>query len=229
MKLFKSISSKKVSEFQKLQLLTMSYSIHVLAQQYTNNVLTPVMRSLSDVVIGFMVLGYLMYASWQLTILVLLTFSISYYFYTSVFKRRLTRYGQAATQASADITSIATESFSGFRELTVFNAFASRSEQLYTFCVKYGENFLKYTLISTMPRYFYELIFSLLIGLILLFFYINEISSTTGFELLAVFILASMRLLPTMHQLSQLNLLLKFNEDCRTDCSNYGAMKIRVD
>ena len=110
MKLFKSISSKKVSEFQKTPITDYVYSIHVLAQQYTNNVLTPVMRSLSDVVIGFMVLGYLMYASWQLTILVLLTFSISYYFYTSVFKRRLTRYGQAATQASADITSIATES-----------------------------------------------------------------------------------------------------------------------
>lgn len=214
MKLFKTISSRTVYEFQKIPITDYVYAIHVLAQQYTNNVLTPVMRSLSDIVIGFMVLGYLMYSSWQLTILVLITFSTSYFFYTTIFKKRLTRYGQDATQASADITSIATESFSGFRELTVYHAFSSLSERLYTLCIKYGNNFLKYTLVSTMPRYFFELVFSLLIGLIIMFFHVSETSSTTGFELLAVFILASMRLLPSMHQLSQLNLLLKFNEEC---------------
>jgi len=214
MKLFKTISFRTVYEFQKKPVTDYVYAIHVLAQQYTNNVLTPVMRSLSDVVIGFMVLGYLMYSSWQLTILIILTFSCGYFFYTSIFKRRLTRYGKATTQASADITALATESFSGFRELTVFHAFETLSKRLHTFCTKYGDNFLRYTLISTMPRYFFELIFSLSIGLMLLFFHISETSSSTGFELLAVFILASMRLLPTMHQSSQLKLLLKFNEDC---------------
>lgn len=214
MKLFKNISSKTVSEFQKSPITDYIYSVQVLAEQYTNNVLTPIMRSLSDLVIGSMVFGYLLYSSWELTVLVLLTFSISFIFYVSIFKGRLTLYGQTATQASADITSITTESFSGFRELTVFGGFSSISKRLHKFCIDYGNSFLKYTLVSTMPRYYFELIFSMLIGLMLLFFHMRDISSEDGFELLAVFILASMRLLPTMHQLSQLNLLLRFNDAC---------------
>lgn len=214
LKLFKIIANKSYSEFQKTQITDYVQAIQVLAQQYTNNILTPVIRSLSDLIIGVMVLGYLIYLSWKITMMIVTIFLLAYLFYTAFFKSRMTQYGEASTQAASDITALTTESFSGFRELTVFSSWSKIQTSLQKYCDDYGQNFLKYSLISTMPRYYFELVFSLLIGLIILYFFVMGIPSSEGFEFLAVLVVASMRLLPSMHQMSNLNLLLKFNANC---------------
>ena len=214
LRLFRTTLSLSLGRFEQTQPSQLVYNLHVLTQQYSNNVLVPLLKASSDLIIGIIVGVYLISVAPVPTFILALMFSVGYFVYTGLFNKKMNFYGKEANAAASDVASIVTESFSGFREIRVFGSLPQLVLRLGEYCDAYGRNFLRYILISTMPRYYFELIFSLGLGIVLVIFSSSLAPEANLFETLAVFVVASLRLLPTLHQLSNLRMLLKFNDDC---------------
>jgi len=189
------------------------YSIEQLTHQYSAQVLIPLLRTASDVIVGLLILALL---AWQnlyalLLLVGLLLFTIVSY--DLLFRRNLESYGEKSNKAATSIVQGIHEGMDGFKEVKIlgkenfFYQMVCQGSQLYA---TYNT---KLQIFSTSPRYLLELVLVTFVVLLIV------ITLSVGDDLLSLiptltmFGVAAVRLLPSVNTLTSSLMQLRYSRD----------------
>ena len=138
----------------------------------------------------------------MIAIVGLLIFAFAYFLLYKIVRKKLVIQGREISQVSTDRFRLMNEGFGGIKDVLLLNRshdFVKRFEESGTIYARaVGLN----AGISTVPRYFMELIaFGSMIGLVLLLIKLHEGDLGTVLPILAVYALAAFKLLPALQQI----------------------------
>jgi len=178
------------------------YNIQVLTSQYTNQVLSVVLRMSGDFFVSIAIVSLLAYQDIQMLMTLLLVFFLIVFFYDLVFKRKVMLYGKLSNKHISRMISGISEGMRGFKEIRVlgreryfYNAvgFNAAKSMVYSF---------KNQVLSVVPRHMIE--FGLIIFVVMVVLKSTIISSDISelIPTLAVFAVAAMRLVPIANSVS---------------------------
>ena len=189
------------------------FHIHQLTNQYSMQVLIPMLRSLGEAVVIMFIFIFLAWKSvFALSLLVSLLV-IAVLSYDKIFRSRVSAFGEKVNQAEVTMIKSIQESSDGLKEIRIlgkerylYNIFKSAAYD-YAFCLK------KATFVAIIPRYIFEIIIIIFVVFITLSFVLTNQSIEELTSLLAIFGVASLRLIPAANLFSNSLTQLRFNRD----------------
>tara|TARA_B100000787_G_scaffold169616_1_gene161378 strand:- start:1921 stop:3660 length:1740 start_codon:yes stop_codon:yes gene_type:complete len=187
--------------------------IHQLTNQYSMQVLIPLLRSFGEAIIIIFIFILLAWTNVYALSLIVLLLAISIFSYDKLFRSKVSGFGKDVNQAEVSMIKIIKESSDGLKEIRIlrkeryfYNIFKS-AVSIYTFCLK------KSHFISILPRYIFEIIIIIFVVLVTLLFILTNQSLEELTSLLAIFGVASLRLIPAANLFSNSLTQLRFNRD----------------
>ena len=189
------------------------HHIQQLTNQYSMQVLIPLLRATGEAVIVFFIVIFLAWTNLLVLSLLFFLLSSSLFIYDRVFRLNIRAYGKEANKASITMVKSVQESFIGLKEIRVLGKekylFDIFKESAYenAYYIKRSQIF------ATVPRYMFELI-------IIAFVVFVTLASTLTYQnpeeltsLLAIFGVASLRLIPAANLFSNSLTQLRYNRD----------------
>jgi len=212
--LMASFQSLDYAEYLKKNSSEYIYSIQQLSQQYGLSVLLPSLRIISDLIVGLVIIIFL--AIQNLEALALLIFLLSFFvfFYDSVFRLNIKKFGEKANKASTLMLKAAQEGLEGFKEIRVLGKEDFFFNQLSLNAQKFAKYSAKSQILALTPKYLLELSLVMFIVILVsgtLFFGTGELKSII--PTLALFGVAALRLLPSANLISTGLVQLRFSRD----------------
>ena len=211
--LMKAYQSMPYSEYTKRNSSEYIHTIHQLTGQFSNGVVLPVLRSLSDGIVALAILFMLAYQDWMVLLLLGGLIGFLILGYDRLFRNRLKKYGEGSNDAATRIVRGIQEGIEGFKEIRIL-----RKEKYFHRMVSEGTQQLaefqaRTQFIGIAPRYMMELVLVgfivVLVGMTLFFSNdFNLLIPTIG-----MFGLASVRLLPMANVLINSLIKIRYNKD----------------
>ena len=211
--LMKAYQSMPYSEYTKRNSSEYIHTIHQLTGQFSNGVVLPVLRSLSDGIVALAILFMLAYQDWMVLLLLGGLIGFLIWGYDRLFRNRLKKYGEGSNDAATRIVRGIQEGIEGFKEIRIL-----RKEKYFHRMVSEGTQQLaefqaRTQFIGIAPRYMMELVLVgfivVLVGMTLFFSNdFNLLIPTIG-----MFGLASLRLLPMANVLINSLIKIRYNKD----------------
>ena len=180
------------SENSSSKLNMLSNEINV----FTGSVLLPVIVSIADLFVAVAILGFLLFQAPVITAIVMSQIIIAGLFLFFVFKRQLGRLGEIRKDSETRRLSTARQAFDGHREIRVFGATKKFYERYSFHNANVNAAVSRINLIAAMPRSLLESVIVLCMGTILISIVIGWIHISEPLEVLGIFALASVRLMP---------------------------------
>ena len=178
------------------------YSIHNLTSQYASHLVLPLLRTISDSIVGLFILGFL---AWQnISALIALTTLIGLLIigYDSIIRHKVTIHGAKANKSATRMVEGIHEGIEGLKEMRIlgkeryFGKIVSDSAAKFAFYNK------RIQVLTGMPRYLLELIMIIFIVLLVVSTLLLEGNLQELMPTLGVFSVAALRLLPSANMLS---------------------------
>ena len=187
--------------------------VHQLTNQYSMQVLIPLLRSFGEGIIIIFIFILLAWTNLYALILIALLLTIAIFSYDKIFRSKVREFGKDKNQAEVSMIKIIQESSDGLKEIRIlgkeryfYNIFKSAAS-VYAFCLK------KSHFVAILPRYIFEIIIITFVVFITLFFILTNQSLEELTSLLAIFGVASLRLIPAANLFSNSLTQLRFNRD----------------
>ena len=211
--LMKAYQAMPYSEYTKRNSSEYIHTIHQLTGQFSNGVVLPALRSLSDGIVAFAILFALAYQDWIVLLLLGGLIGCLILGYDKLFRNRLKQYGEGSNEAATHMVRGIQEGIDGFKEIRIlrkekyFHRMVSEGTQ------KFAEFQARTQFIGIAPRYMLELLlvaFIVVLVLMTLFFSndFNLLIPTIG-----MFGLASLRLLPMANVFINSMIQLRYSRD----------------
>jgi ABC-type multidrug transport system fused ATPase/permease subunit len=189
------------------------YAIQSLTVQYSNGVITILLQLVSEILVVFALLIFLVYKSGPMLIIVIVFFIILIAGYDRFFGIKNRTYGKNANSSAIKIGQGITEGMMGFKEVRLLNKEKYFYDMVRNNAIIYADNNLKQTIVSTSPRFLIEFITITMI----IFFIVGPLSMGTDINqvipMLGVLGLAAMRLMPSMNRISGNLTKLRYNRN----------------
>lgn len=175
--------------------------------QFTAGFLTPIILIGSESIVLFSIFLFLIYAFPIETLLLVAIFGIIMLATYIIFKKRIKLYSDQREKYSGQYYKNALEALHAVKEIKVFNAQAFFIDRFTEAIRKYQDAFIKFSVVSVLPRYLFE---TVLVSIMLLSVLLSILLHKTFAELipmLTVFGLAAVRLVPSFSKVySNVNL-----------------------
>jgi len=199
-------------------------SIHSLVAGYSSNVLTGVLKFLSESIVVIAILLILLWTNWLVLFLLILLLIPVMLFYDYFFGFRLKGYGVVANQSNIAMVKNITQGIEGAKELRVLANQGFFLDKVVHNAKSLRDSESKRQLISMFPRFLLELL--LIIFVVLVVVVMSEMGGGREYMLstLGVFGVASMRLLPAISSLTGSVAMIRFGGD--TVDRMYGDIKL---
>jgi ATP-binding cassette, subfamily B, bacterial PglK len=211
--LMSSFQSLSYVEYLKRNSSEYIYSIQQLSQQFGLSVLLPILRIISDSIVGIVILSFLAWQSFSALALLVSLLGLMVFIYDSLIKKNMKRYGENANKASTLMLQGVQEGLEGFKEIRILGKEKHFYKQVANSATEFSYYSIKSQLLAITPRYLLEL--SLIIFIVLLVSL--TLISGGNFEALiptvAMFGVAALRLLPSANLLSSGLVQLRFSRD----------------
>lgn len=189
------------------------YNIHELTKQYSMGVIMPMLRTLSDLIIGFIIILFLAWHNiFALTIL-LSILGMILFFYDFFFKKNAKRYGEESNKESKTMLQGIHEAVEGLKEIRILGSEKFFHKVMHEAAIKYASYVSKLQIISIIPRYLLELSMVLFIVTLVSFTLLIEGNIQSLFPTLAVFGVAALRIIPSLNSLSSSLVQLRYNRN----------------
>jgi ABC-type multidrug transport system fused ATPase/permease subunit len=189
------------------------YNIYNLVGQFSSAVVLSGLRTISDIIVAFMVFAFLAWSNIYAFILLASILSISLLLYDKSFRQRLAKSGQTTNTASTKLSQSIHEGIDGLKEIRLLGVEDFFRQKVDIAASQIRDNQIIYRLILTSPRYMLELI---LVGFIVLLIVGNSFFEGDRLGLtstLVVYGVASIRLMPIFNSFSSTINQLRFNRD----------------
>lgn len=164
-----------------------------------NTVIISFLRMINDIllIIGFVV--FLLFFNFSITSILIFIFILIFIAYNYFLKNKLVKFGEVININANLFIKRINELMAGFREINIL----SKQEYFINEIDKHSKIFSKYrvifNVINVMPKYFLELVFMIFIILVIFYYsVINIIPSEQLLSLIAIFLLVSIRMFPSV-------------------------------
>lgn len=198
------ISRNSASNIQHIQQLTNQYSMQVLI---------PVLRAVGETFIAMFIIIFLAWTNLLALLLLVFLLASSLFIYDRMFRIRIRAYGEEANKASVTMVKSIQHSFIGLKEVRIlgresylFEEFRN-SAYINAFYIKRSQIF------STLPRYMFEFIIVFFVVAVTLISTLINQNSEELTTLLAIFGVASFRLIPAANLITNSLTQFRYNRD----------------
>ena len=199
-------------------------------------VLLEVLQLISKSILSLLIMIVIFFANPLITLIIIITFSLSYVVIYKFLKSKISHYGNQTTQANTSIYKSSYEAFSGIKDVKLYAIEDFFLEKFKKFTYIKALNSSKHTLIGSLPKYLIELLaFG---GLVLSILYILtlDVGINSFIPSITLFVIAGYRILPSLQQiyssftnlryyLPALELLFDDLQKCFENSSNYKSAK----
>ena len=210
--LMQSYQSMKYTDFLQRNSSEYIHSIQTLTLNFST-VLMSMLRSISEGVVGMVILIFLAWTNLQALVLLVILLGLMVYGYDRTFRSKLSYFGEQINLANIKVLRGINEAIEGLKEIRVLG-----HEKHFLNMVRKGASQMKkyysfQQMIQTSPRYLLELT---MVGFLVLFV-ISLVSFEGDLKLLlptlGVFGMAALRLIPSLNLISASLIQLRVNHD----------------
>ncbi len=168
----------------------LGYEVNFICYAFSLNILGPMLRIAGDGLLIVLVLLALLIYDWFTAVILIVSFLPFVWLYVVSIRKHARKYGKQELDARRRQTRVVTETFGGFAELEVNNAFLAMQDSFQEGLEQIIQNRMKMDILARIPSFLSEL--SVIVGLTLL-----TVTGTGDVKiLLGVFAVAAFRLLP---------------------------------
>lgn len=185
--------------------------INNLSEIFSIRIVKPVAVLINEIIIItviFIYLAYVDFISLFIIATVLIFFIFSYYLFIRLKNKK---YGQAISESSTFIIKYTYEFFKGIKQIKTYGKENFFLESFFKYSKSYSRNLIKNNVLHDSPRYLVELLIVIIISLIIINGLIIR-ENPDFFSIIAVFSLASIRLLPSANLILQMLAEIRFGQ-----------------
>ena len=201
-KLFRIYHSQK---FDKILATNSSYytnMIFTMSYEFSINILLPMIRMLGDMFIGLAILAFLAYINPVALSILLCICVVSLISYFKLGGSKIQKLGENANGAQTQTTRYLNEFAGGFKEIRVMGAAGYFANKIAQESEIYRRNHALAQIISVIPRQLFEVVIVAYIVALALYGISTNLSAPEIASTLAIFALASLRLIPVINSVS---------------------------
>jgi len=199
-KLMHAYQSMSYVEYTQRNSSEYIYNISVVGT-FTQGVLTSILRIITEVIVGLFIFIYLAFQD-PFVLLVLIFILGSFIFlYDLIFRKRIKRYGNLVNIHTTEMLKKINESVHGLKEVRILGNEKYFYDQVMTNATGLSNTMRMKDFISSVPRYFLELIMIVFIVVIVVIYSFQEKELELVVPILTMFSIAAIRLFPTVNQI----------------------------
>ena len=199
-KLMNSYQSMPYVEYTQRNSSEYIYNISVVGT-FTQGVLTSILRIITEVIVGLFIFIYLAFQDPFVLIVLIFILGSFIFFYDLIFRKRIKRYGNLVNIHTTEMLKKINESVHGLKEVRILGNEKYFYDQVMTNAAGLSNTMRMKDFISSVPRYFLELIMIVFIVLIVVIYSFQEKELELVVPILTMFSIAAIRLFPTVNQI----------------------------
>lgn len=201
--LYKRLSFKLYSTYYKngLQFIrdkgytTLGHAVNFMCYSFSERILAPLLRMAGETLLIILVTVALVIYDWRTVLVLYLCFLPFMVLYVTLVRKKVKLYGKQEFEAKRQQSRIVTDTFRGYTELEINNAFPTLQESFLNGMDEISCNRIKMEMVQMFPRYLSEL--SIIIGMVILVLLGGE----NARMLVGIFAVSAFRLLPALRGL----------------------------
>ena len=196
-------------------------TIHGMVGQFVGGVIQPLLRILSEGIVGLVILSLLAWTNFPALALLVVMLSTMLITYDRLIRRRIKLFGQWANEGSIRLIHGIHEGIEGFKEIRILGKDSYFRQTVREGAAESADNQLKSQILSSAPRYLLEFV---MIAFVVLFV-IGSVTLGVDLQMLVpilgLFVVAALRLTPSVNQL--------INSIVRIRLGRYATSRIYAD
>ncbi len=171
---------------------TLGHSVNFMCYTFSERILSPLMRMAGELLLIFLVTAALLIYDWRTIAVLYLCFLPFMTLYLTVVRKRVKRYGEQEYEAKKQQARIVADTFRGYTELEINDAFPALQESFLKGMDDVSRNRINMETVQMFPRFLSEL--AIVIGLVIMVILGGE----NARMLVGIFAVAAFRLLPAV-------------------------------
>ena len=176
------------------------YRIQNLTDQVSQQTLLSILRIISEGLIITMLFVFLILTTGIIVFYLILFLGILVLTYDRVFRNKIKIMGQRVAESMTFMVRGIYEGMGGFKEIKILGKKQFFYDLVNNNSIRYAKVKLQHKIISTIPRYFMELILVFVVVSLVLFFSLSGDSTNNALPVISAFGVASLRLMPSIAQ-----------------------------
>ena len=174
---------------------TLGHSVNFMCYTFSERILSPLMRMAGETLLILLVTIALLIYDWRTIVVLYLCFLPFMILYITVVRKRVKRYGEQEYEAKKQQARIVADTFRGYTELEINNAFPTLQESFLKGMDEVTRNRINMETVQMFPRFLSEL--AIVIGLVIMVILGGE----NARMLVGIFAVSAFRLLPALRGL----------------------------
>ncbi len=201
--LYKRLSFKLYSNYYNNGLLfikdkgysTLGHSVNFMCYTFSERILAPVLRMAGEILLILLVTTALLVYDWRTVIVLYLCFVPFMLIYITVVRKKVKQYGEQEYEAKRHQARIVADTFRGYTDLEINNAFPTLQERFLKGVDEVSRNRINMETIQMFPRFISEL--AIIIGMVVMVISGGE----NARMLVGIFAVSAFRLIPALRGL----------------------------
>ena len=189
------------------------YAIQDLVSIFTGKILMLGLKTLSDILMAITIIAVLAWTNIELLSVLLLMISIIAVIYDQLIRKSIQVYGKEANIASTKMLKGVKEGILGMKELRVLGKSRYFHGVVYKEAAEYADKLKKTEVLTNIPRYLIEFMMIGFLCLMVIFELLSEGNVDQILPTLAMFAVASLKLVPSISSISTGIIQLRFNRN----------------
>lgn len=174
---------------------TLGHSVNFMCYTFSERILSPLMRMAGELLLVILVTAALLIYDWRTMAVLYLCFIPFMLLYVTVVRKKVKQYGEQEFKAKREQAKIVTDTFRGYTELEINDAFPTLQDSFLNGVDEITRNRINMETIQMFPRFLSE--FAVIIGMIIMVLLGGE----NARMLVGIFAVSAFRLLPALRYL----------------------------
>ena len=174
---------------------TLGHSVNFMCYTFSERILSPLMRMAGELLLIILVTVALLVYDWRTMAVLYLCFIPFMLLYVTVVKKKVKQFGEQEFKAKREQAKIVTDTFRGYTELEINDAFPALKESFLNGVDEVTRNRINMETIQMFPRFLSE--FAVIIGMIIMVL----LGGNNASMLVGIFAVSAFRLLPALRYL----------------------------
>ncbi len=212
-RLLHQYTSKNFEMFSKVNMSEYIFVINELTRRYTNQVLMTLIKTFSDLVLAFIIICFLFFASGPYVLYVILFIGIFFLFYNFFVKQKLFKYGKNADTFEKKAIQNIIQNFKAFQEIKIYRLNSYFINAIKANLLVYSKHFSRAFLVQQLPRYLMEFILVASVIFTTFISVMRDINVLALIPLISMYGIASLKIIPIATGFFNSNHLLRYNSE----------------
>jgi len=199
-KLMRSYQSMPYVDYTQRNSSEYIYNMNVVGT-FTRGVLVSILRIVTEVTVGLFIFVFLAFQDPFVLFVLILLLGAFIFLYDFIFRKKIRRYGDLVNMHSTQMLKNINETVHGLKEIRILGNEEYFYDQVFNNSTGLSNTMRMKDFVSSVPRYFLELVMILFIVAIVFIYSYQEKELELVVPILTMFLIAAIRLFPTVNQI----------------------------